>query len=312
MEEYARYFEFLRYSLGEEQTPPPSYKEIDWEKLYVFARHQTVEATFWRGIQRLDQQGLVKLSEEAVLTWMARCKKIERRNNMVYEKAAWVWKNFKKEGFRSCVLKGQGNALLYPTPLMRTPGDIDIWVEGSDKDIIAYVDSVCPGFKRSYHHIDFINAGKVPVEVHYRPSWMSNPLHNKRLQEWFKSHAEECFSNEQKEWGFCVPTYEFNCIFLLSHLCAVPDKWYAVPIIAIIKCPLQFPEGNEIVTVTEIRSVSMWHLFLKFLPWYVFSRCPSPCSAFLCDDPFNVQKIYCVTFHQLFAIDAVIILWFAP
>ena len=218
MDEYTRYFEFLRYCLSEEPTPPASYQEIDWERLYVFARHQTVEATYWRGIQRLDRQGLVKLSEEAVLTWMARTKKIERRNALVYQKAAWVWKNFQKEGFRSCVLKGQGNALLYPTPLMRTPGDIDIWVEGGDKKVIAYVDSIVPGMKRTYHHIDFLNAGKVPVEVHYRPSWMSNPWHNKRLQQWFCDHAEACFSNKEEEWGFCVPTYEFNCVFLLSHL----------------------------------------------------------------------------------------------
>ena len=186
--------------------------------MYKFACSQTVEATFWEGIARLDQSHKLSLTETEVLAWMARYKKMELRNKKVYKRAAWVWNNFRREGFRSCVLKGQGNALLYPTPYIRTPGDIDIWVEGGDDKVIGYVNALFPGRKITYHHIDFIATEKVNVEVHYRPSWMSNPQHNKRLQAWFLDHADECFSNEQKEWGFCVPTFEFNVIFLLSHL----------------------------------------------------------------------------------------------
>ena len=203
MEETTAYLDFLRYCLDEKAEVPQSTATIDWDKLLLFARRQTMEATFWKGIERLGREGKLQLSQDAVLSWMARVKKIEKQNRTTYEKAAWVWKNFQKEGFRSCVLKGQGNSLLYPTPYMRTPGDIDIWVEGGDKKVIAYVDSIAPGFRRIYHHIDFINAGKIPIEVHYRPSWMSNPLHNKRLQEWFLDHSDACFSNKKEEWGFC-------------------------------------------------------------------------------------------------------------
>ena len=218
MDEFTSYLAFLRYCLDDSAAPPPTVATMDWDKLYVFARQQTVEATYWHGIERLDRSGAIKLGEETVLTWMARVKKVEKNNRITYEKAAWVWKNFKKEGFRSCVLKGQGNALLYPTRSMRTPGDIDIWVEGGDEKVIAYIDSVVPGFRRIYHHIEFIKAGPVPIEVHYRPSWMSNPLHNKRLQQWFIDHSDACFSNLVEEYGFCVPTFEFNCVYLLAHL----------------------------------------------------------------------------------------------
>ena len=191
---------------------------MDWDALYLFARNQTVVATYWRGIERLSATTDVKLSESSVLNWMARYKKIEKDSRAAYKNAAWVWNNFKREGFRSCLLKGQGNALLYPSPFLRTPGDIDIWVEGGDKKVIAYIDSILPGSRRIYHHIDFINAGKIPIEVHYRPSWMSNPLHNKRLQRWFLDHSDACFSNKEEEWGFCVPTFQFNCVFLLTHI----------------------------------------------------------------------------------------------
>ncbi len=212
------YLEFLRWCIDDSAPLPSSVDQFDWGDLYHFARSQTVESLFWQGIERLDQSHKLKLTETEVLTWMARYKKMERRNKKVYEKAAWVWNNFRREGFRSCVLKGQGNSLLYPTPYMRTPGDIDIWVEGGDDKVINYVNTLRPGRKYTYHHIDFISIDKIGVEVHYRPSWMSNPWHNKRLQAWFSSHAEECFDNKVKDRGFCIPTFEFNVVFLLSHL----------------------------------------------------------------------------------------------
>ena len=133
MDEYTPYLDFLRYCLDDKAVLPESVSQIDWVKMYHFARRQTVEGTYWHGMERLDKSGQLKLSEEVVLGWMARIKKVEKDNRMVFQKAAWVWRTFGKEGFRSCVLKGQGNALLYPTPFMRTPGDIDIWVEGGDE-----------------------------------------------------------------------------------------------------------------------------------------------------------------------------------
>lgn len=218
MEKYGPYLEFLRYCVDDTVALPASAKEIDWSELYQFARKQAVEAVYWRGIERMDRENGVKLTDVEVLAWMARVRKIERRSKKIGEKVRWVWENFKKEGFRSCLLKGQGNALLYPQPNMRPPGDIDIWVEGGDKKVIAYVDSLKPGFKRVYHHIDFFNFDKISVEVHYRPSWMSSPIHNKRLQRWFLDHSDACFSNFIEHEGYCLPTYEFNTVYLLSHI----------------------------------------------------------------------------------------------
>ena len=155
MEKCHPYLEFLRYCLDDNTPLPSSTANIEWTELYDFAVKQTAEATFWHGIQWMDRENGVKLSDVQVLAWMARREKIARRNKMVNEKVVWVWNNFRREGFRSCLLKGQGNGLFYPEPLMRTSGDIDIWVEGGDKKVIAYVDSIQPGFKRVYHHIEF-------------------------------------------------------------------------------------------------------------------------------------------------------------
>ena len=60
--------------------------------------------------------------------------------------AAATIEQLEKDGFKCCVLKGQGNNLLYPNVYSRTPGDIDVWLlakAGETKsnvgEIIKYV-----------------------------------------------------------------------------------------------------------------------------------------------------------------------------
>lgn len=96
-----------------------------------------------------------------------------------------VCKNFENEGFANCILKGQGNALLYPAPYMRTPGDIDIYLAGGRKRVMKYVNKVCPNQVMRYHHVDF-PVMKTAIEVHFTPSYMFFPVHNRRMQKWFK------------------------------------------------------------------------------------------------------------------------------
>lgn len=62
------------------------------------------------------------------MDWMVEVSKIAKRNRKVNAVAVKVVKGFRQQGFDACVLKGQGNALLYPTPSSRTPGDIDMYV----------------------------------------------------------------------------------------------------------------------------------------------------------------------------------------
>lgn len=142
-----------------------------------------------------------------------------RLNDAAIQVSEW----FRKKGFRACILKGQGNALLYPNGLHRTPGDIDIWVEGVDKRVISFVRSISPHEKACYHHIEFPSYKGVEVEVHYRPSFLLCFWHNRRLQKYYERVKAEQFSHwvmlgEQGE--VAIPTMEFNLIFHLTHIYA--------------------------------------------------------------------------------------------
>jgi hypothetical protein len=214
------FFDFLRFSIGPKSEIPSSLKEADWKALYRIAQKQCLVGILFDGIKKLPAEH-VGMEKELLLQWMAESQMLEKANVRLNDAAIQVSEWFRKKGFRTCILKGQGNALMYPNPYSRTPGDIDIWVEGGDKRVISFVSSISPHEKACYHHIEFPSYKGVEVEVHYRPSFLLCFWHNRKLQKYYESVKEEQFSHrvmlgEQGE--IAIPTVEFNLIFQLTHI----------------------------------------------------------------------------------------------
>ena len=220
--QYQIFFDFLRFCIGAVEEIPESAKDADWNELYRLAQKQALVGILFDGIQRLPSSDM-GISRDLLLQWMAQCQMLEKANMRLNDAAILVSEWFGKKGFRTCILKGQGNALLYPNGLHRTPGDIDIWVEGGDKRVISFVRTILQNGKACYHHIDFPSYNGVEVEVHYRPSFLLCFWHNRRLQKYYERVKEEQFSHRVKlgEQGeIAIPTDEFNLIFQLTHIYA--------------------------------------------------------------------------------------------
>ena len=216
------FFDFLRFCIGSAKEIPGSLKEVDWKELYAIAKKQCLVGVLFDGIKKLPAEH-VEMEKELLLRWMAESQMLEKANVRLNDAAIQVSEWFRKKGFRTCILKGQGNALMYPNPYSRTPGDIDIWVEGEDKRVISFVRSISPHEKACYHHIEFPSYKGVEVEVHYRPSFLLCFWHNRKLQKYYERVKEEQFSHrvmlgEQGE--IAIPTVEFNLIFQLTHIYA--------------------------------------------------------------------------------------------
>lgn len=216
------FFDFLRFCIGSDSEIPSSLKEADWKELYAIAKKQCLVGVLFDGIKKLPAE-YVGMKKELLLQWMAESQMLEKANVRLNDAAIQVSEWFLKKGFRTCILKGQGNALMYPNPYSRTPGDIDIWVEGGDKRVISFVRSISPHVKACYHHIEFPSYKGVEVEVHYRPSFLLCFWHSRKLQKYYERVKEEQFSHrvmlgEQRE--VAIPTVEFNLIFQLTHIYA--------------------------------------------------------------------------------------------
>ena len=216
------FFDFLSFCIGSAKEIPSSLKEADWKELYAIAKKQCIVGVLFDGIKKLPAEH-VGMKKELLLQWMAENQMLEKANVRLNDAAIQVSEWFRKKGFRTCILKGQGNALMYPNPYSRTPGDIDIWVEGEDKRVISFVRSISPHEKACYHHIEFPSYKGVEVEVHYRPSFLLCFWHNRKLQKYYERVKEEQYSHrvmlgEQGE--IAIPTVEFNLIFQLTHIYA--------------------------------------------------------------------------------------------
>ena len=214
------FFDFLRFCIGSAKEIPVSLKEADWKELYRIAQKQCLVGILFDGIQKLPPAE-VGMSKDLLLQWMMQCQMLEKANVSLNDAAIQVSEWFRKKGFRTCILKGQGNALLYPNGLHRTPGDIDIWVEGGDKRVISFVRSISPHEKACYHHIEFPSYKGVEVEVHYRPSFLLCYWHNRKLQKYYEREQKEQFShrvNMGDQGDVAIPTAEFNVIFQLTHI----------------------------------------------------------------------------------------------
>ena len=213
------FVDFLRFCIGSAKEIPDSLKEADWKELYAIAKMQALLGVLFHGIRRLPKE--LAPEQKLLMQWMVMAEQIRKQNIRLFMDSVKVCKNFEKEGFSNCILKGQGNALLYPDPYMRTPGDIDIYLSGGRRKIMKYVDQVCPNQVMRYHHVDF-PVTKTAIEVHFTPSYMFCPIHNRRMQKWFEEvMGEQCNHRVSLPDGYGeihVPHVSFNVIYILSHL----------------------------------------------------------------------------------------------
>ena len=213
------FFDFLRFCIGSDKEIPDSLKEADWKELYAIAKKQALLGVLFYGIKRLPKE--LAPEQKLLMQWMVMAEMIRKQNIKLFQDSVKVCQNFENEGFANCILKGQGNALLYPDPYMRTPGDIDIYLAGGRKRVMQYINKVCPNQVMRYHHVDF-PVMKTAIEVHFTPSYMFFPIHNSRMQKWFKEvMGEQCNHRVSLPDGYGeihVPQVSFNVIYILSHL----------------------------------------------------------------------------------------------
>lgn len=192
----------------------------EWKTIYELAKKQTLTGILLEGIKKLPKEQCPP--KQVLLQWFTNVENIRKRNQELNRLVIKVSQKFKKDGFKSVILKGQGNALLYPDPLLRTSGDIDIWLDASKKDIIKYVRKYCPNEEIVYHHAEFPVMKACNIEVHFTPSWMNNYFKNKKLQKLFREFKDKQFTHEvslpDSKEKICIPTIEFNRIYILLHI----------------------------------------------------------------------------------------------
>ena len=220
-------FKFLKYCLGYNIDMGKVIAKMDWRQLYTFVSNQAIIGFCFDGIERLGNEYSEELKKNPIerdllMTWMGKAQQIRRQNTKVNTVASKLYSMLRGDGLRCCILKGQGNALMYPNVYSRNPGDIDVWVNASRSQITEYAKKHFEiGDDIRYHHIETSLDG-VPVELHFFPCTMNNPVYNARLQKWFKRNADLQCSNvvglPDGIGEIAMPTAAFNVVYQLTHL----------------------------------------------------------------------------------------------
>ncbi len=220
-------FLFLNYCLGKKVDMSMVVAKIDWRQLYTFASRQALLGFCFDGIERLTKEFSEELKQnpmgrDLLMTWMGAAQQIRRQNVKVNAVAGKLFSMLREDGLRCCILKGQGNALMYPNPYSRTPGDIDVWVNASRERIMEYASKKFElGDDIRLQHLE-TSLDSVPVELHFFPCSMNNPIYNARLQKWFRRNADLQCSHivglPDGAGDIAIPTMAFNVIYQLTHL----------------------------------------------------------------------------------------------
>ena len=250
------YIEFLRFCLNPDLPLPDSAKGIDWKEMKVWAEQQAIVGVIYQGMERAGKR--ISVPFHVLMEWVGYAQQIEKRNVKMNKKCVELTEMLKRDGFECCILKGQGNALMYPDPYSRMSGDIDVFVLPGDnlnpnlnpngnlnanpnpnpnlngnpnyrnivakrrKVVMDYVKRMFPKTDLRYQHIDYPIYKDVEVEMHFIPTAMNNPVYNRRIQQWVEERMEEqCRHFVDLPGGvgrIAVPVTEFNVVYQLSHM----------------------------------------------------------------------------------------------
>lgn len=99
--------------------------EAEWKAAYNLAALHTVTGIAWQGVCRLENTELPP--SDLLCIWTAKAASIERASVRMNHVLATLMALLRRSGVRPVVLKGQTVAMLYPKPLLRETGDIDLF-----------------------------------------------------------------------------------------------------------------------------------------------------------------------------------------
>lgn len=211
------FFGILRFAIGIDKTLTKVPSSIEWYEVYKLCIKHSLVGVVFQGIERLPKEQLP--DKVLLLQWYAMVERVKKSNILHNQRCRELTNIFHSAGFRSCVLKGQGTALLYPKPEYRQCGDIDLWVEGERDAIIDFVRKLGVNIRSidvQHSEMDFFK--DVPVEIHFNPSYTFNFFIGKKLTKWTNLIANSQFENYNSTMGFVHSDIEFNLVFSLMHI----------------------------------------------------------------------------------------------
>lgn len=188
----------------------------DWQTVYDFAVKQQIIGVC------SPTPYPVRVDQDVLFQWIGDEQQIRNQNKVLNRRIEVQSQILNEAGFRYCILKGQGNAEMYPDPGLRCAGDIDVWIDADEKSVIGFVKKRYLDIEQTFKHIKFPVFDDVDVDVHTTPLRLYYPSHKKELKKWVIAHKDEQFTHvislSSNGVKVSVPTARFNVVYQMGHI----------------------------------------------------------------------------------------------
>lgn len=219
--------EFLQVSLNSRDRLSATPSIEQWQYMFEEAQRQAVVGIMVAGLERLPENQ--RPPKMLLLQWLGLCQQIETQNILTTKTCHSICDRLKNDGLEACVLKGQSNYRYYPAEMKnrRNCGDIDVWVQAKSDErckrydvsrVIEYVQNHYDMNGLCWLHTSHVEKSGVPVEIHLRASFMSEPCKNRRFQKHF-ADVDECRTFAELE-GVEIPCLKVDedVIYQMNHI----------------------------------------------------------------------------------------------
>lgn len=207
-------FLWLQFVLNPDKGIVPQVQ--DWQTVYNFAEKQQII-----GVCSPTPYS-VRVDQEVLFQWIGDEQQIRTQNNVLNKRIEELSQILNEAGFSFCLLKGQGNAEMYPDPGLRCAGDIDVWIDADKKSVIGFVKKRFPDVEQTFKHIKFPVFDDVDVDVHTTPLRLYYPSHKRELKKWIHQRKDEQFAHiislSSNSLNVSVPTARFNVVYQMGHI----------------------------------------------------------------------------------------------
>lgn len=192
--------------------------QTDWQQLYQSARAQALLGITFDGMQCLPQE--LRPKRELYLRWCNALVQIEENNHLLNRELGKVYALYRANGIEPVLLKGQGVAQNYRTPLHRQCGDIDLYIGPRNYELAnKLLRQESTGEHEENHKHTCIHWHGVDVENHRILSRLSSPSADRSFQQeiarWHGTDA--CPSQKIEDCRATLPPLSFNVAYVLAH-----------------------------------------------------------------------------------------------
>ena len=216
--------ELLQISLGNRSGLSHVPTGSEWVLLYQMAQKQTILGVLSTGLECLPESQ--RPPKDVLLKWIAQVYQTDSRNAQLSKACYCLSEELEKAGFYVCFLKGQANHAYYPVSMAnkRACGDIDVWVAPSCgdkhpiKSVINYLETRYEMVGLCWLHACMLYKDNISVEVHFRPSFMNEPLRNWRFQKHFNDIKQCICLKEVDGRHLSAMKVDEDVIYQMNHI----------------------------------------------------------------------------------------------